>query len=125
MQGCVVSSLWILCHCLAANTQHNAKRIAWSNRGQSSCPAVPVPASMAAAGGSSSRQCKCETAEFRISERHKWLQKGETMACGMCYVLCMYIPNPNWNLTSYAFSKILVLSTFKFLHAMHCLSVFS
>ncbi|XP_060782266.1 calcium/calmodulin-dependent protein kinase type II subunit delta isoform X1 [Neoarius graeffei] len=40
------------------NTQHNAKRMAWSSRGQSSCPAVPVPASMAAAGGSSSRQSR-------------------------------------------------------------------
>ncbi|XP_026796919.1 calcium/calmodulin-dependent protein kinase type II subunit gamma isoform X28 [Pangasianodon hypophthalmus] len=40
------------------NAQHNAKRIAWSSRGQSSCPAVPAPAPMAAAGGSSSQQSR-------------------------------------------------------------------
>ncbi|XP_053358230.1 calcium/calmodulin-dependent protein kinase type II subunit gamma isoform X20 [Clarias gariepinus] len=42
----------------AATTQPNAKRIAWSSRGQSSCPAVPVLAPMAAAGGSSSLQSR-------------------------------------------------------------------
>uniref|UniRef100_A0A8B9KFT7 calcium/calmodulin-dependent protein kinase n=1 Tax=Astyanax mexicanus TaxID=7994 RepID=A0A8B9KFT7_ASTMX len=49
------SSLW-------AEVQHDVKRVAWSSRRQSSCPdlepAVPAPASRAAAGSSSSQQSR-------------------------------------------------------------------
>ncbi|KAI4894265.1 hypothetical protein NFI96_016288, partial [Prochilodus magdalenae] len=42
--------------------QHDVKRVAWSSRGQSSCPelepAVPAPATRAAAAGSSSQQSR-------------------------------------------------------------------